>query len=433
MNNIMRSQRARLLGVILFACLAALAAIGRPAEAAFPGQNGGVAFERFGDVYLAGPEGARKLDVAGVQANPAVSPSGARVAYEYGRGIWVMNADGTGQRRVSAGTNETTFADADPAWSPGGGQIVFSRYQAGDRDLWSVNLDGTGQKNLTNTPAFSEMDPAWSPTGAEIAYTRVGCGPPGGISCVFKMGADGAGQVNLTPEERLPECPNQPGYAHRGSSSEPSFSPDGTRIAFRGTLICPHSSGTDIWVMNSDGGGKVNLTDDTGTGDNHPTFSPDGAKIAFNSSRPNGEPTAVYLVGAGGGAVSRLASSAGFDNDPDWGPLDVVPPEITKVAPADRARNVPAGASAVASFSEAMDGGTLNRATFSLRKKGAATPVPAKVAYDAANGRAILNPTKSLRPGTTYLATVEGGNGGAGDLAGNPLAARKTWSFTVRK
>ena len=420
-----------LLAALLCTILAALAGPGRSAEAAFPGQNGSIAFERFGDVYLASPDGsgARKIDVAGVQANPVVSPDGTRVAYEYGRGIWVMNADGSGGRRVSDGTNSTVFADADPAWSPDGGRVVFSRYQAGDTDLWSANLDGSGQRDLTNTPAYDEADPTWSPAGGEISYTRVGCDADGGISCVFKMDADGTDPVNLTPETRLPGCENQPGYFHRGASSQPSYSPDGTKIAFRGTVACPHSSGTDIWVMGSGGGGKVNVTADNGTGDNHPAFSPDGTRIAFNSNRPTGNPTAVYLVGTGGGTVSRLAASSGFDNDPDWGALDVAAPEVERVSPAEGAKNVSPKTNVTAGFSEAMDASTIDRTTFSLRKKGAAG-VAARVSYDAATQRAVLDPADGLRPGTTYVATVEVG---AGDLAGNALAARKTWSFTVRR
>ena len=422
------------LALTLALALASATALIRPAEAAFPGQNGGVAFERFGDVYLASPDGtgARKLDVAGVQANPAISPDGTRVAYEFGRGIWVMNADGSGQRRVSDGTNSTVFADSDPAWSPDGGSVVFSRYQGGDNDLWRANVDGSGQRNLTNTGGYDEMDPAWSPAGGEISYTRVGCDPEGGISCVFKMDADGTDPVNLTPETRLPECPNQPGYFHRGASSEPSYSPDGTKIAFRGTALCPHTGGTDIWVMSSADGGKANVTNDNGTGDNHPSFSPDGTKIAFNSSRPNGSPTAVYVVGVGGGAVSRPAASTGFDNDPDWGALDVSAPAVARVTPATRAKNASSKANATVTFSEPMDKATLTGNTFSLRKKGGAR-VEARVGYDAANKRAVLDPAGGLKPGATYVATVEGGAGGAADLAGNGLPAQKSWTFTVRR
>jgi dipeptidyl aminopeptidase/acylaminoacyl peptidase len=184
--------------------------------------------------------------------------------------------------------------------------------------------------------------------------------------------------------------------------------------------------------MGSNGGNKVNVTNDNGTGDNHPAFSADGTKIAFNSNRPNGNPTAVYLVGVNGGAVGRLATSSGFDNDPDWGALDIATPGVAKVTPAEGSRNVSSKTNVTAAFSEAMDGGTLNGRTFSLRKKGAAE-VTARVAYDAATHRAVLHPADGLRPGTTYVATIEAGSGGPRDLAGNALAAEKTWSFTVRR
>ncbi|CAA9395294.1 MAG: hypothetical protein AVDCRST_MAG03-876 [uncultured Rubrobacteraceae bacterium] len=68
MNETIRSNRAGLPGALLVALLTFLVAPGRPAEAAFPGQNGDLAFERFGDIYLAGPDGPRKIDVAGVRA-----------------------------------------------------------------------------------------------------------------------------------------------------------------------------------------------------------------------------------------------------------------------------------------------------------------------------------------------------------------------------
>ena len=59
--------------------------------------------------------------------------------------------------------------------------------------------------------------------------------------------------------------------------------------------------------------------------------------------------------------------------------------------------------------------------------------VEARVSYDAANRRAVLDPAGGLKPGATYVATVEGGAGGAADLAGNGLPARETWAFTVRR
>jgi hypothetical protein len=58
-------------------------------------------------------------------------------------------------------------------------------------------------------------------------------------------------------------------------------------------------------------------------------------------------------------------------------------------------------------------------------------PVAASVAYDQSTASAILRPTAALAPSTRFTAVVRGGNGGVTDVAGNPLAADYTWSFTT--
>lgn len=82
-------------------------------------------------------------------------------------------------------------------------------------------------------------------------------------------------------------------------------------------------------------------------------------------------------------------------------------------------------------FSEAMDRSTINKDTFVLVKQGTTKPVAATVRYDAASKKAVLEPSRNLSPGTTYVLTVKGGASGAKDLAGNALARDKVWRFTV--
>ena len=100
------------------------------------------------------------------------------------------------------------------------------------------------------------------------------------------------------------------------------------------------------------------------------------------------------------------------------------------MSPSSGARRVAPGANVLATFSEAMQTSTITKATVTRVRKGTTRPVVAKVSYSPTTKRATLDPSASLARGATYTATV---TTGAKDLAGNPLAPRKTWSFTVKR
>jgi Tol biopolymer transport system component len=116
--------------------------------------------------------------------------------------IYVMNADGSGQRRLT----RNTVRDSNTVWSPDGRRIAFvSNWQ-----VWVMNADGSGQRRLTRSGARN-FAPAWSPDGQRIAFERrlgrrqrpacSGCGEALTFE-VWVMNADGSGQQRLTPPGR---------------------------------------------------------------------------------------------------------------------------------------------------------------------------------------------------------------------------------------
>jgi hypothetical protein len=112
---------------------------------------------------------------------------------------------------------------------------------------------------------------------------------------------------------------------------------------------------------------------------------------------------------------------------------DNTAPTVSSVVPTDgAATGIALDANVEASFSEAMDVSTITDAKFTLTLGGSgATSVAAAVSYDPTTHKATLNPNVALEAGKTYSAKVKGGSTGVRDLAGNPLAADKVWSFTT--
>jgi TolB protein len=80
---------------------------------------------------------------------------------KYGQ-IWVINADGTGSKQLTA--DPTHRNSDDPSWSPDGKQILFSTGRSGRNELWIMDADGKNQRKLSNIEAFPYPGRAsWQP------------------------------------------------------------------------------------------------------------------------------------------------------------------------------------------------------------------------------------------------------------------------------
>lgn len=326
---------------LTFAFAAALIAPSS-ALASFPGPDGRIVFG--GDpahgqasLFTVAGDGSGLAPFAPsttAQQDPAYSPDGRWVAYAEALDIWIKRSDGGG---AAIRVTKDRANDSAPAFSADGRRLAFVRTSVGNGDIFVVNRDGTGLKNISNDPQRIDDAPDWSPDGRLIAFagdpcSTAGPGAPQGGPCVFVMNADGTGKINLTPEEKRNECnpeSQNEGFSHAHHSDDPSWSPNGARIAFTGYFdICKHSGGaaSDIWVMNPDGSGKVDLLSDQHTPDAQPTWSPSGNTIAFVSDRDGAR--GLFRIPSAGGAVTRLTT--GQETDPSWGrtPVPCVVPRL---------------------------------------------------------------------------------------------------------
>jgi chitodextrinase len=125
------------------------------------------------------------------------------------------------------------------------------------------------------------------------------------------------------------------------------------------------------------------------------------------------------------------------DNAGNWastqhiGPfvIDSTPPTVVAVTPLETASNVPLGTNMIATFDGEMDTATVNNTTFTVQKQSSGQSIAGTISINPAGTVATFDPQNDLETGEVYDVVL---TTGLSDVAGNYMAAAKSWSFATR-
>jgi Tol biopolymer transport system component len=254
-------------GAAAIAVLAGSLLIPAPAAATPSGEPGLIAIGCEDGLWTVDAEGSGLVQVTDEPVlTPDWSPAGTMIAFTRldAPGIaslWVMDADGSDERRL---TNPTAEA-RDPSWTPSAEFIGYSTNEDGDRTIRAFSM-GTGYSSAVVYPeGVSVQDPAFAPVpSADWWYTLVVASVDGGPTGIW---------VNQHVAYQVVQTTAPPAGS---TDASPDWAPSGDRYAF----VRDDGSTRSIQAVDLDGSDLVRLTDETVDAIS-PTYSADGSTIAF--------------------------------------------------------------------------------------------------------------------------------------------------------
>ena len=242
-------------------------------------------FAMAGDLWRADLDGGPVVQLTigpWYHSEPSWSPDGRSIAMtvETGTGLDLAMLDlATGESRILVAN---PGVDVQPAWGPDGLFIYFASAEAGSFDVRRVSVT-TGDQEVIAGGRGNQIQPSLSPAG-DLAWVA----PAPGIS--------GGGGLWRRPTR----TPGEPVLVHAEETAyraRPQWVPGRESLVF----VTDEGGTNDLALISGSGGNVLRLT----TGDGHeltPSVDPTGTRIAFVASQ--GGPTALYVVGIGGGESS---------------------------------------------------------------------------------------------------------------------------------
>lgn len=255
------------------------------------------------DIYgmrLDGSGRVRLTNDPGDEGGPRWSPDGSQIVY-YGNQdgdfeIYLMNADGSGVTQLT----DNDVDDLYPSWSPDGTRLVYTEARDGDAELFVMGADGSAPTRLTDNET-DDRYPVFSPDAATIAYASAA---QAGYDIVT-MPAEGGETTHLTDND--------------ADDDAPDYAPDGATIAFSSDRA---GGNYDIWLMDADGANPHRLAT-ASREDAIPRWYEDGSHIVFDSNR-DGD-FEIYVMNADGTGQTQLTDDRTADYEPDPSLAAVLP------------------------------------------------------------------------------------------------------------
>ena len=225
----------------------------------------------------------------------SANASGGRIAYVARVNdvshLFLMDVDENGHGSNPRRITQDSEAENYPSWSPDGDFLIYQRDLDGAA-IYIIRADGTGQRRLSPTPGF-DVTASFSPDGSQIVYARL-YGPPEPPNPpqddLRVMNVDGSGDHSILQNVRF--------------AVEPRWSID-NKIVFMSLMQGP---GLDIYVMNADGSALEQITTNGASGLNNgdPVWNADGTRISFGSDRDGGGRVNVFLMTPDGSEVQQI-------------------------------------------------------------------------------------------------------------------------------
>jgi TolB protein len=246
-----------------------------------------------GAVQIAHQYAADILAVFGVK-----SLIGTRVVFVSNRTgakeIWVMNWDGTNQHALTHYNAISSF----PSVSPDGQKVAFTSWLRDSPKIILFSLETGRQLPFYNQRASMNCCLSFHPHGKEVIFSSTASG---GIAQLYSANIDGSGLRRITTS--------------RGIDTEPKINPKtGSDIVF----VSGRGGGNPQVYLMREGGDAERLTDGTGDAVN-PSWSPDGTKIAFSWTRGY-EPGNfnIFVMDVASRQLTQLTNNEGRNENPTW-------------------------------------------------------------------------------------------------------------------